>query len=76
MDSFKNFTKSIQSLKDNANKMIDEALTPEVLDSLSPEQMEIVSGSMSAFDLNGKSTKQKAEEINNLIKKSNAAFNS
>jgi len=75
MDSLDNLLKSIGSLKGAASKAIDEALTDEVRAAMTPEQTEIVNGSMNAFDLNGKTTKQKAEEINNLIKK-NVAFNS
>lgn len=62
-------------MKTAANGAIKGAMTEEVMAAMNPEQLEIVNGAASAFDLNGKTTRQKAEEINNLIKK-NVAFNS
>lgn len=75
MDSLNKLLGSIAELRKDAEKAIDETLTPDVLAAMTPEQMEIVNGSAAIFDTQGKSMKKQAEEMNNLIRK-NAAFNS
>ena len=67
MDNFNNFAKNIQDLKRSANEMMNKALTADVLAAMTPEERAVVSGSMVAFDLGGKTTIQKAKQINDLI---------
>ena len=74
MLDFNKFHKNIKGLSESVNSIMNEALTPEVLEKMTPEQLELINSSKNALNLDGKSLKEKVNELNKIIN-NNAAFN-
>jgi len=65
----KNLLKSIETLKESAGNLIDEALTKDVADHMTPEQMEAVNDAKKALKFDGSNPAQAVREFSKMLDK-------
>lgn len=68
-NDLENMKNMISSLRNMTEKMLSKTLTPEVVQELTPQELEIISEAKNSLNLDGLQPSEKLNNLNILLRK-------
>jgi hypothetical protein len=69
MDSLNQILKGLKGLEKETNQLMNQSMTPEIMDQLNPAQKAMINEAKSAFNLDGLSLAEKEEKLRETLKR-------